>query len=72
MPDIKSAIKQYEGAVLPSYRKAKVIGVALNTDGLSSEKIEKCKKEIKAQCRLPVFDAVRDRSVVTQLVQSIL
>jgi uncharacterized NAD-dependent epimerase/dehydratase family protein len=72
LPDIKSAIKQYEGAVLPSYRKAKVIGVALNTDGLSSEKIKQCKKEIKAQCRLPVFDAVRDRSVVTQLVQSIL
>jgi len=72
LPDIKTAIKQYESEVLPSYRKSRVIGVALNTDGLSNQKIDQCKKEIKAQCRLPVFDAVRDRTVVKQLVQSIL
>lgn len=72
LPDIKIAIKQYENAVLPSYRKTRVVGVALNTEGLSRARAEQCKKEIKAQCGLPVFDAVQDKRVIMELVKSII
>ena len=72
LPDVKSAIRYYENSVLPSYRNTKVIGVALNTDGLSSRDAEASKKEMSKQCGLPVFDALRDKDAVTKIVKSIL
>ncbi|MFY9457306.1 MAG: DUF1611 domain-containing protein, partial [Candidatus Spechtbacterales bacterium] len=60
LPTIKDAIRQYENAVLPSYRNAKVVGVAVS-GGVLQER-----------CDLPVFDAIKDHDAVARLVRSIL
>ncbi len=60
LPTIKDAIRRYENAVLPSYRNAKVIGVAVYGGALGE------------RCDLPVFDAIKDRDAVLNLVKSIL
>lgn len=72
LPDIKEAISHYENSVLPSYRNTKVIGVALNTDGLSASDVATRKKEISKQCGLPVFDALKNETEVKKLVRSVL
>lgn len=71
LPSVKTAIAQYENAILPAYRNAKVIAVALNTDGGSYSEITQWKQEIENECNLPVFDAVKDEKDVRALVRSI-
>jgi len=72
LPDVKTAIEQYEAAVLPSYRNTKVIGVALNSEGLSEKETGDWKKKTSRECGLPVFDALKDTQVITKVVQGII
>ena len=72
LPSIKEAVAQYENAVLPRYRNAKVMGIAVNSEGLSEKETKAYKKEIKKQTKLPVFDAVRDTKEVEKLVRKLI
>lgn len=72
LPELLRAIEQYEGAVLPSYRNTRVVGIALNSEGISSDDLLKYQKEIARKFGLPVFDAIRDSEAVTKLVKKIL
>ena len=69
LPSVKEAVAQYENAVLPRYRNAKVIGIAVNSEGLSTKETEAYKNEIKKEIKLPIFDAVRDPKEVEKLVK---
>ena len=72
LPSIKEAIAQYENAVLPRYRNAKVIGVAVNSEGLSRNETAAYKKEIKKQTKLPAFNALEETEEVVKLVRKLI
>ena len=71
LPFIKQAIHQYEESVLPEYRNAKVVAVALNSKGLSDEEYESHKGKISAECDLPVFDFVREKDRIKEIISKI-
>ncbi len=71
LPDIKRAIAQYENSVLPFYRNAKVIAVAVNSEGLDEAARERYKKEVQHECGLPAFDALYDEDIVFDVVKKI-
>lgn len=69
LPSVKRAILQYESSVLPFYRNAKVIAVAVNSEGLSANEREEYKKEIQKACGLPVFDALYDQDTMLKILK---
>lgn len=71
LPDVKRAIAQYENSVLPFYRNAKIIAVAVNSEGLLEKERKKYNKKIKVQCGLPVFDVLYDGDVMLQIIKNI-
>ena len=70
LPSVKEAIAQYENAVLPRYRNVKVIGIAINSEGLSEKETGVYIKEIKRQVKLPVFDALKEPKEVKKLCKN--
>ena len=71
LPSIKEAIYQYEGIILPRYRNAKVIAVALNSSGMGDEEYSKYKESAEKESGLPVFDAVRERGAVAGVISNL-
>lgn len=59
VPKIEKAIKLYQEMVLPDFRKTKIVGIALNTAGLTDLEAKKAIKETKKQTSLPVADLIR-------------
>lgn len=71
LPKIKDAIEHYEKSVLPQYREAKVIGVALNTKGMREEEYVIEKERIEKETGLPVGDVLREDDFSTKLFNEI-
>ena len=59
VPKIQKAIQSYEKAVLPDFRKTKVVAVSLNTQGLNEDQAKKIIEKIKRETGLPTTDLIR-------------
>ncbi len=59
IPKIKTAIKTYENMTMPPFRKAKVVAIALNTQGMKEQEARKMIEDIKKQTGLPTTDLIR-------------
>lgn len=70
LPSVNEAIAQYENAVLPKYRNARIIAIAINSEGLSQKEAEAYKKNAKRQSKLPIFDALKDKKEVVKLCKN--
>ncbi len=71
LPEIPEAIELYERVILPPYQNAKIVGVALNTAGMTDEEIQTEIEKISKQTNLPVGDVVRHPQFVSQVVDAI-
>lgn len=71
LPEIKDAIEHYEKSVLPDYRGAKVVGIALNTQGMTEDEYLAKKESIEKETGLPVGDVLREPNFSTQLLNAI-
>lgn len=71
LPSVKEAIRIYEEIQLPSYRNAKVIGVALNTSGLTDTEKEDIQLQMTRETGLPAGDMVLDQVFSEVLVSKI-
>lgn len=72
LPSIPEAIAHYEAAILPRYRNARVVAVALNTAGMTDEEITNETRRIEKETGLPVGDAIRDPDFVRRALERIL
>ena len=59
MPEIKKAVETYENAVIPPFRKTKVVAIVLNTQGLGEKQAREIIENIKKQTNLPTTDLIR-------------
>ena len=59
VPKIKTAIETYENAVMPPFRKTRVVAIALNTFGMNDNEAKKIIAEIKEETGLPTADLIR-------------
>lgn len=59
LPTLPEAIKMYESLVLPQYRNCKVVGIALNTFGMSDEEAREEIRRTEEETGLPTTDVVR-------------
>lgn len=59
LPPLLEAIQLHEDMVLPKERKAKVVGVALNTKGLSEKRALEEVKKAQEETGLPATDVLR-------------
>ena len=71
LPSVKEAIRVYEEMQLPAYRGARVIGVALNTDGLTNEEKESAKLRITEETGLLAGDVILDREFSETIIDKI-
>lgn len=71
LPPLKDAIEQYEKAVLPPYRKAKVVGVALNTAGMSTQEKKDASIAIRKETGLPAGDLLENSEVIEEINERI-
>ena len=71
LPGLTDAIEHYEKSVLPSYRDAKVVGIALNTAGMNEEVYLIEKEHAEKETGLPVGDVLREESFSTTLFNEI-
>ena len=67
LPSLKEAIEKYEALVLPSYRNAKIVAVALNSSGMSDEDYRKVVEQSEKETGLPCGDVVRDAFFASQV-----
>jgi len=59
VPEINEIITQYEKAVLPPFRNAKVKAIALNTEGTEEKEAKKIIEKIEEKTGLPTADLIR-------------
>jgi uncharacterized NAD-dependent epimerase/dehydratase family protein len=71
LPDLGRAIRQYESSVLPFYRNAKVVAIAINSDGLSEGERKQYKEHTKKKYGLETFDAIYDKEIIEKIVKAI-
>ena len=72
LPSVTEAIEQYERSVLPQYRNAKVVAIALNTSGMTADEIEKEIEQRSKETGLPVGDAVQNSEFIEETLEKIL
>lgn len=71
LPSLTEAIKKYEALVLPAYRDAKVIAVALNSFGMSDEDYHGAVEQAKKETGLLIGDTIRDHSFAERVAERI-
>lgn len=59
LPPLTEAIEMYENLVLPSYRNCKVVGISLNTFGMTDEEAKEEIQKAEFETGLPATDVVR-------------
>jgi len=69
LPSLPDAIKMYENLVLPTYRGCKVVGIALNTFGMSDKEAYNEIHKTEKETGLPTTDVVRYESDIDKLLQ---
>lgn len=69
LPTLSESIEMYEKLVLPSYRNCKVVGISLNTFGMSDEEAREEIKKAEFETGLPATDVVRYPEEVEKILK---
>ena len=71
LPSLREAIQRYEQSVLPPYRGARVIAVALNTAGMQDHEANEAIAAASLETGLPAGDVIKDAEFAEKIVTKI-
>jgi len=71
LPSLKEAIQKYEQSILPSYRDARVVAIALNTAGMGEYETNEAMSAATAETGLPAGDIIKDTGFAEKILTKI-